>query len=311
MKNKFLAALSLVLVASIPTIGYCAAATVSNKPVTVRTASTQTTSPNVSTRTTTSTQKIAPNKPVLSTKTAASAPVVNNSQGQSTTNQSMAHSSSAPVVNNSQGPKTLPNQVATTKSSINASPNQNAVKSTQAQTVAHPTQNVKAPAKTQAKGKSFPIKQPLPEKYMQAPSALDFQAVVKSAYHLSVPTAFGTDPLTNLPGTDGPMLLRVQDNLLYIAVNVIDPTDLTSFNATQGLPKFAEKKVKLKWVQGTQGKLMCQASNYNSFNGDACLIEASYKNDEKTCELLYSFPRSQLHTYLPLVLYSLNSFQMH
>lgn len=171
--------------------------------------------------------------------------------------------------------------------------------------------SVSQPIPTASKGLQINIKQPTPTKYMEAPVPSAFQPVVNKDYHLSVPTAFGKDPLANLPGAQGAMILRVQDNLVFMAVNVIDPNDDSSFNPTQALPKFPEKKIRLNWLQGTQGKLECKGSKYDSVNGMAYIIEGKYISNDKTYELLYSFPKEQLSTYLPLVMYSLNSFQMN
>lgn len=168
---------------------------------------------------------------------------------------------------------------------------------------------VNSPTKTIGPAKTFSIKQPLPVKYMQPPDPQSFQAVVKADYHLSVPTIFGPNPLANLPGTDGPMLLRIQDNTLYMAVNVVDPNDAKSFNATKFLPNFEQKKIFINWLFGTQGQLSCEASEYNGFYGNTIIIEAKQNTNGKTYELLYSFPTAKVFDYLPTVLYSLNSFK--
>lgn len=174
-----------------------------------------------------------------------------------------------------------------------------------------PTATQPAPPQKVAVAKPSTIKQPVSEKFMETPKPTDFEPVIKADYHLSVPTAFGVNPLADLPGTDGPMTLRVQDNLVFMAVNVIDPEDDESFNATQTLPQFEGKKTRLNWLQGTQGKLKVQGSRYDSIDGSTYVIEGKYENKEKIYELLYSFPKGQMKTYLPLVLYSLNSFQMN
>lgn len=157
--------------------------------------------------------------------------------------------------------------------------------------------------------KNFLDKPPIPIKYMQVPNPQSFQALVKKDYHLSMPTTFGSNPLASLPGTDGPMVIRVQNNTLFMAINVIDPLDTTSFNSTQSLPEFEQKKPIIQWVFGTEGQLKCQASEYNGFYGDAIIVEGKQFANGKTYELLFSFPKSHTFEYLPTVLYSLNSFK--
>lgn len=171
------------------------------------------------------------------------------------------------------------------------------------------TQAPKPAPKPVGPGKSFLGKQPVPVKYMQAPNPQSFQPIVKKDYHLSLPSNFGSDPLANLPGTDGPMLVRFKDDVLFMAVNVIDPTDTTSFNANQALPQFDQKTQIVKWFFGPQGQLECLASEYKGFYGDAIVIEGKQVASGKTYELLFSFPKAQAFEYLPTVMYALNSFK--
>lgn len=171
------------------------------------------------------------------------------------------------------------------------------------------TAHTTKPVVKSADNKSFPFKQPVPVKYMQAPDPQSFQPVVKSDYHLSVPTNFGPNPLSDLPGTDGPMLLRIHNNTLFMAVNVIDPEDTSSFNPTGKLPIFEQKHPLVNWIFGSKGTLKCIASEYNGFYGNSIIVEAIEEANGKTYQLVYSFPATKVFEYLPTVLYSLNSFK--
>ena len=159
-------------------------------------------------------------------------------------------------------------------------------------------------------GKSYLPPVPASKNYMQAPYAASYKFMDKANYSLYIPNAFGSDPLANLPGTDGPMLVRIKDNTTYMAVTVIDPMDTVSYKATEPLPKFPNTQLDLTWLMGTKEALKCSAGSYSGFYGDIMVIEASQETKGRTYELLFSFPAKDLYTYLPHVLYSLYTFQV-
>lgn len=200
---------------------------------------------------------------------------------------------------------------ATTKTE-QTQPARNADKQEQATTA--PTVSA-APQAAAPRPKILPSlvkKPPLPRQYLRTPQASDFAAAASEAggYSLLLPTAFGGDPLAQLPLAQGAMLVRAAGNTLMCAATVLDPTDTVSYQAQHPLPAYDGKKLYASWQHGADLIWDCSLSRHNDFYGDKLLLKAEAQQDGKTYQLLYVMPLAQLRVYLPQALYSLDSFKL-
>ena len=153
---------------------------------------------------------------------------------------------------------------------------------------------------------------PRPRQFMRTPQQMDFTQVSSSAgYSLAVHKAYGKNPLEGLPYAEGAMLLRSGGDTLLCAVNILDPADKTSFQSTLPLPAYTGKKVFTTWQQpGPQG-WQCVLSQHKDYKGDKLLLQATSMANGKTYELLYVMPLAKFTHYLPMAIYSLNSFKLN
>lgn len=156
-------------------------------------------------------------------------------------------------------------------------------------------------------------KPPLPKQFMRTPQASDFISVSSEAggYSMSVPKAFGNNPLADLPQAEGAMLVRTAGNTLMLAATVLDPADTASFKATEALPVYENAKVYWQWQHGSQFIWTCRLSAHNDYHGDKLLLTAEAQLNGKTYQLLYVMPAAQADNYLPQALYSLDSFKIN
>ena len=156
-------------------------------------------------------------------------------------------------------------------------------------------------------------KPPLPKQFMRTPQASDFISVSSEAggYSMSVPKAFGNNPLANLPQAEGAMLVRTAGNNLMLAATVLDPADTASFKATEALPVYENAKVYWQWQHGSQFIWTCRLSAHNDYHGDKLLLTAEAQQNGKTYQLLYVMPALQADNYLPQAIYSLDSFKLN
>ena len=156
-------------------------------------------------------------------------------------------------------------------------------------------------------------KPPLPKQFMRTPQASDFISVNSEAggYSMSVPKAFGKNPLADLPQTEGAMLVRTAGNNLMLAATVLDPADTASFKATEALPVYENAKVYWQWQHGSQLIWTCRLSAHNDYHGDKLLLTAEAQQNGKTYQLLYVMPALQADNYLPQAIYSLDSFKLN
>ncbi|QTV78515.1 hypothetical protein KAH19_03980 [Phascolarctobacterium sp. Marseille-Q4147] len=156
-------------------------------------------------------------------------------------------------------------------------------------------------------------KPPLPKQFMRTPQASDFISVNSEAggYSMSVPKAFGKNPLADLPQTEGAMLVRTAGNNLMLAATVLDPADTASFKATEALPVYENAKVYWQWQHGSQLIWTCRLSAHNDYHGDKLLLTAEAQLNGKTYQLLYVMPALQADNYLPQAIYSLDSFKLN
>lgn len=156
-------------------------------------------------------------------------------------------------------------------------------------------------------------KPPLPKQFMRTPQANDFISVSSEAggYSMSVPKAFGKNPLADLPQAEGAMLVRTADNTLMLAATVLDPADTASFKATEALPVYENAKVYWQWQHGSQFIWTCRLSAHNDYHGDKLLLTAEAQLNGKTYQLLYVMPALQADNYLPQAIYSLDSFKLN
>ena len=156
-------------------------------------------------------------------------------------------------------------------------------------------------------------KPPLPKQFMRTPQASDFTIISSEAggYSMSVPKAFGKNPLADLPQTDGAMLVRTAGNNLMLAATVLDPADTASFKATEALPVYENAKVYWQWQHGSQLIWTCRLSAHNDYHGDKLLLTAEAQQNGKTYQLLYVMPALQADNYLPQAIYSLDSFKLN
>lgn len=156
-------------------------------------------------------------------------------------------------------------------------------------------------------------KPPLPRQFMRTPQASDFISVSSEAggYSMSVPKAFGKNPLADLPQTEGAMLVRTAGNNLMLAATVLDPTDTAAFKATAALPVYENAKVYWQWQHGSQFIWTCRLSAHNDYHGNKLLLTAEAQQNGKTYQLLYVMPAEQADNYLPQAIYSLDSFKLN
>lgn len=156
-------------------------------------------------------------------------------------------------------------------------------------------------------------KPPLPRQFMRTPQASDFTSVSSEAggYSMSVPKAFGKNPLADLPQAEGAMLVRTASNTLMLAATVLDPADTASFKATEALPVYENAKVYWQWQHGSQLIWTCRLSAHNDYHGDKLLLTAEAQQNGKTYQLLYVMPALQADNYLPQAIYSLDSFKLN
>lgn len=156
-------------------------------------------------------------------------------------------------------------------------------------------------------------KPPLPRQFMRTPQGSDFASVtsVAGGYSISLPLAFGTDPLAGLPQTDGAMLVRTKDDTLMCAVTVIDAADTTSFNAVQPLPTYEKAKVHWSWQQEAVLLWNVKLSSHNDFHGEKMLLEAAAEQNGKTYQMLFVMPAKRYTELLPQAVYALNSFKLN
>lgn len=156
-------------------------------------------------------------------------------------------------------------------------------------------------------------KPPLPKQFMRTPQASDFISISSEAggYSMSVPKAFGNNPLADLPQTEGAMLVRTAGNNLMLAATVLDPADTASFKATEALPVYENAKVYWQWQHGSQFIWTCRLSAHNDYHGDKLLLTAEAQQNGKTYQLLYVMPAMQTDNYLPQAIYSLDSFKLN
>lgn len=156
-------------------------------------------------------------------------------------------------------------------------------------------------------------KPPLPKQFMRTPQASDFAIISSEAggYSMSVPKAFGKNPLADLPQAEGAMLVRTASNTLMLAATVLDPADTASFKATEALPVYENAKVYWQWQHGSQLIWTCRLSAHNDYHGDKLLLTAEAQQNGKTYQLLYVMPALQADNYLPQAIYSLDSFKLN
>ena len=156
-------------------------------------------------------------------------------------------------------------------------------------------------------------KPPLPRQFMRTPQGSDFASVtsVAGGYSISLPLAFGTDPLAGLPQTDGAMLVRTKDDTLMCAVTVIDKTDTESFNAVQPLPTYENAKVHWSWQQEAALLWNVKLSSHNDYHGNKMLLEANAEQNGKTYQMLFVLPAKRYTELLPQAVYALNSFKLN
>lgn len=156
-------------------------------------------------------------------------------------------------------------------------------------------------------------KPPLPKQFMRTPQASDFTIISSEAggYSMSVPKAFGNNPLADLPQAEGAMLVRTASNTLMLAATVLDPADTASFKATEALPVYENAKVYWQWQHGSQLIWTCRLSAHNDYHGDKLLLTAEAQQNGKTYQLLYVMPALQADNYLPQAIYSLDSFKLN
>lgn len=156
-------------------------------------------------------------------------------------------------------------------------------------------------------------KPPLPRQFMRTPQASDFTSISSEAggYSMSVPKAFGKNPLADLPQTEGAMLVRTAGNTLMLAATVLDPADTASFKATEALPVYENAKVYWQWQHGNQLIWTCRLSAHNDYHGNKLLLTAEAQQNGKTYQLLYVMPALQADNYLPQAIYSIDSFKLN
>lgn len=226
-----------------------------------------------------------------------------------------------------EAPKTAtePNAAETTEAVVNETPaNATEAKTVAAETAASATNATKTPVvgnkpvapadKPKPKPKLNLVgKPPLPRQFMRTPQVNDFKVVSSEAggYSMAVPKAFGKNPLADLPQAEGAMLVRTASNILMLAATMLDAADTASFKATEALPVYENAKVYWQWQHGNQLIWTCRLSAHNDYHGNKLLLTAEAQQNGKTYQLLYVMPAAQADTYLPQVIYSLDSFKLN
>lgn len=169
-----------------------------------------------------------------------------------------------------------------------------------------------APAAKPKPKPSLVGKPPLPKQYLRTPQAGDFVTVTnaKGGYSLAVPSSFGSDPLAQLPGAAGSMLVRTASDVLMLAATVLDAGDSTSYKATEPLPAYADARLYCGWLHPGTVNWDCRLSRHNDYHGDKLLLQAQTQQAGKTYQLLFVIPKAKQDTYLAQALYSLHSFKL-
>lgn len=153
---------------------------------------------------------------------------------------------------------------------------------------------------------------PLPRQFMRTPQTSDFVTVTSSAgYSVSIPYAFGKDPLADLPKAEGAMLVRSASDNLMCAVTVLDVADIVSYNAVQELPVYESKKVYWQWRHGDELIWNCTLSAHNDYHGDKVLLEAQVQQNGKIYQMLFVMPEARFMDLLPQAVYALDSFKLN
>lgn len=160
---------------------------------------------------------------------------------------------------------------------------------------------------------SLVSKPPLPKYYMRIPQTGDFTSVssVAGDYSLLMPKVFGTDPLSELPALKDAMLLRSAADDLLCATVMLDAQDSGSYNSTQALPSYPEKRLLCRWQHGRELIWNCSLSRHDDYYGDKYILEARTERNGKTYQQLYVFPQSKLYSYLPQALQAIDSFKIN
>lgn len=155
-------------------------------------------------------------------------------------------------------------------------------------------------------------KPPLPKQYLRTPQAGDFTAVTNAAggYSLAVPNGFGSDPLAQLPGAEGTMLVRTANDILMFAATAIDADDITSYKATEPLPAYTDARLYCRWQHPGGVSWDCRLAHHNDYHGDKLLLQAQTQQAGKIYQLLFVMPKAKQDIYLPQALYSLHSFKL-
>ncbi len=155
-------------------------------------------------------------------------------------------------------------------------------------------------------------KPPASKQYLRTPQAGDFATVTNAAggYSIAVPKGFGSDPLAQLPGAAGAMLVRTTNDSLMLAATVLDAGDSTSYKATEPLPAYADARLYCAWQHPGAPGWECRLSRHNDYHGDKLLLQAQAQQAGKTYQLLFVLPKGRQDLYLPQALYSLHSFKL-
>lgn len=156
-------------------------------------------------------------------------------------------------------------------------------------------------------------KPPLPRQFMRTPQAGDFVTATSTSggYSIALPSAFGPDPLASLPQAEGAMLVRTASDILMCAVTVLDAADVTSYNSTQALPQYTNKKIYWQWQHDAALIWSCTLSAHNDYHGDKILLEAQAEQASKTYQMLFVMPANRYTDLLPQAVYALNSFKLN
>lgn len=157
-----------------------------------------------------------------------------------------------------------------------------------------------------------PLKQPPASRsYMRSPQPGDFTTIAsKSGGYIFAMPAWGADPLAGLENLADIMIVRTAGNSLAAAATVLDSSDTLHYKPVQPLPSFDNKKVLWKWEHNSGLTWQCALSTAADYHGDKMLLEARASQGGKTYQLLYVFPADKFTYYLPMALYSINSFRL-
>ena len=156
-------------------------------------------------------------------------------------------------------------------------------------------------------------KPPLPKQFMRTPQAGDFEIInsVNGSYSIALPRTFGADPLAALPKAEGAMLVRTAADDLMCAITMLDAADTLSYNATQTLPIYENKKIYWTWKHDAALTWNCTLSSHNDYHGDKILFEAQAEQNGKTYQMLFVMPANRYTDLLPQAIYALNSFKLN